>query len=249
MKHKKGRAEQGLFLIEGLRLCEEALSSDYTLEMLLVCHHHLDKSAARAVLELGRERQVEIVSINAAMAERLADTVHSQGIFGIVRQQQVPLERLFDRSIRFLVIVDTGQDPGNVGTIIRACDWFGVDAVVLSAGTVELYNPKVVRATMGSIFRVPVFENIPLESALPAIKQRGFQIFAADAKGQQLYHRVHYELPLALIIGNENRGLDRKLEAYVDHTVAIPRHGQAESLNMALAAGIILSRIVDMINQ
>ncbi|MDZ7264830.1 MAG: RNA methyltransferase [candidate division KSB1 bacterium] len=249
LKHKRGRIEQGLFLIEGLRLCEEALLSDHKLKMLLVCHQNLDHQAARKVMELAQQRQVEIVAIDGVAAKQLAETVHSQGIFGIVQQQQSPLERLFDEAWRFLVIVDTGQDPGNVGTIIRACDWFGVDAVVFSKGSVELYNPKVVRSTMGSIFHVPVFENTKLELLLPALKQRGFQIFAADVQGEQWYHRVQYRLPLALIMGNENRGVDRELESQVDCTIAIPRHGQAESLNMAVAAGIILSKIAETINQ
>lgn len=248
LKHKKGREEQGLFLIEGWRLCEEALASDYQLETLLICDRNLDNSAAAAVMAMARQRRVEIVSIDAVVADRLADTVHSQGVFGIVQQRRESYQRLFDRDVRLLVLIDAGQDPGNVGTIIRACDWFGVDAVVLGTGTVDLYNPKVLRSSMGSVFHIPVVENIHLASLLPAIKQRGFQIFAADVQGKQGYHRVSYELPLALIIGNENRGLDCQLEPYVDQTIVIPRHGQAESLNMALAAGIILSRIVDITN-
>lgn len=245
LKQKKYRDEQKLFLIEGYRLCQEALQSGFTIETLLINHDFLSPQKLNKIVSLARHKQIEVIEIQQSVVKRLADTVNSQGIFCIVKQKRFDLEAILNKENKIIVIIDEGQDPGNVGTIVRACDWFGIDAVFLSEGTVELYNPKVMRSTMGSIFHLPVAEAVDLKVVLPRLKQLGYHIFGSDANGDYHYNQVDYRMPLALVIGNENRGIKNDLFNYFDKTIKIPSYGNAESLNMALAAAIIISRIVN----
>jgi len=244
LKYKKHRHEQKLFLIEGYRLCQEALQSDFAVETLLTRPALLSPQKLKNIIQLARPKQVEVIEIQQAEVNRLAATVNSQGIFCVIRQMNHDLELFLKKAYRLIVIIDEGQDPGNVGTIIRACDWFGVDAIVLSNNTVELYNPKVVRATMGSIFHLPIVTELDLKRWLPRMKQLGYYIFGAAVGGASPYHQIDYPRPLILVVGNENRGIRADLNPYLDTTVTIPSHGKAESLNIALAAAIIISRIM-----
>ena len=244
LKQKKLRDQKKMFLIEGARLCLEALQSDFIVETILICNETISSSHSEKIYNLAHQKNVEIIEIETTDVATLAETVHSQGIFGIVEQRPYSLDEVLNKNNRFILIIDSGQDPGNVGTIIRTCDWFKIDAVLMSNGSVELFNPKVVRSTMGSIFHLPICENVELHEVLPDLKQLDYQIYAADVRGAFFFHEIEYKFPAALIIGNENRGLDSKLLEYSDKTVAIPSFGKAESLNMATATAIIMSRMI-----
>ena len=132
------------------------------------------------------------------------------------------------------------SDPGNVGTLIRTADAFGADAVILSDDTVELYNPKVVRSTMGSIFHLPIFDETDLEKTLPELKKRNFKILGTDVREGKSLDRVDFSGKICVLIGNEAEGLNKKLLPLLDDIVQIPIRGKAESLNAAVAGGIIL---------
>lgn len=244
LKQKNFREKSDQFLIEGARLCLEALQSDFMVETLLIDRELIAATHCQPILDLAHQKIVEIIEIDEVEVDRLADTVHSQGIFGVVKQRRYRVDDILTKDDSLILIIAGGQDPGNVGTIIRTCDWFNVAAVMLSKGSVELYNPKVVRASMGSIFHVPIVENIELIELLPRFKKMEFQIYAADVRGAFLFHELDYRFPLALLIGNENKGLDPHLFEFIDRTVKIPALGKAESLNMATAAAIILSRMM-----
>jgi len=244
LKQKKNRDQKQLFLVEGARLCFEALHSNFIVETLLICNETGAASYREKILDLAHQKNVEIIEIEPSEVARLAETVHSQGIFGIVKQYRYHLETVLSENSGSIVIIDGGQDPGNVGTIIRTCDWFNIAAVLMSQGSVELFNPKVIRSTMGSIFHLPILENIELHDVLPRLKKLDYQIYAADVRGDFFFHEIEYKFPAALLIGNENRGIDKKLLEHIDKTVAIPSFGKAESLNMATAAAIIMSRII-----
>lgn len=245
LKHKKFRSEQKLFLIEGYRLCQEALQSDFTVETLLISPDNLSPQKFDEIIQIARNKTTEVVEIQTPEINRLAETGNSQGIFCIIKQKQDYLESILNKENKFIVIIDEGQDPGNVGTTIRTCDWFGIDAVFLSKGSVELFNPKVMRSTMGSIFHLPIVEHINLELILPRLKQLDFHLYASDVYGDHNYHQIDYQKPVALIIGNENRGVNKDLFSYFDKTIKIPSYGKAESLNMAVASAIIISRMVN----
>lgn len=244
LRYKKFRKEHQLFLIEGFRLCQEALQSDFIVETLLINPDILSPVEFDAMIQLAQSRHIEIVEIKQNDVKRLAETVNSQGVFCIVQQRWVDGETILDKKNQLLVIIDAGQDPGNIGTIIRTSDWFGVDAILLSRATVELYNPKLVRSTMGSIFHVPIIPDVDLQLLLPQLKQSGCHIFGCDVKGEFNYNQIDYPRPTALVFGNENVGISPALYHYFDKTVKIPCYGRAESLNLATAAAIIISRVV-----
>lgn len=245
LKYKKFRDEQNLFLIEGYRLCQEALQSDFTVETLLISPDILSPPKVNEIVQLTRQKQIEVIEIQQTETKRLAETATSQGIFCVVLQKRYDLEAVLNKKNQLIVIIDEGQDPGNVGTIIRTCDWFGIDAIFLSHGTVELYNPKVIRSTMGSIFHLPIVSGIDLNIFLPQLKKTGWHIFGADVNGKHSYNQIDCPRPTALVFGNENTGIKSDLFKYFDKTVKIPSYGKAESLNMATAAAIIISRIVN----
>lgn len=244
LKRKKNRDQNKLFLIEGTRLCWEALNSDFIVKTILISNEMIFSPHAEKLCKLAQNKNVEIIEIELTEVNLLAETIHSQGIFGIVEQRPHTLDHVLNRNNRLILIIDGGQDPGNVGTIIRTCDWFSIDAVLMSKDSVELFNPKVVRSTMGSIFQLPICENIELRDVLPRLKNRSYHIYAADAKGSSNFNEIKYQFPAVLLIGNENRGIDSSNFKYIDTTVAIPLFGKAESLNMATAAAIIISRII-----
>jgi TrmH family RNA methyltransferase len=202
-----------------------------------------DLENIKILLGLARKRDAEVIEINESEVKALSDTVHSQGVFCVVRQKQFDIEFLMQKKPNFIVMVEAGQDPGNLGTLIRTCDWFGVDAIILSTGNVDLYNPKVLRATMGSIFHVPIIENINLHLFLSEIKKMGYHVFAADVGGGLPYFQAEFIKPVALILGNENRGISKENLQLVDKTICIPAFGKAESLNLASAAAVLIGHI------
>ena len=245
LRYKKFRDEQNLFLIEGYRLCQEALQSDFKVETLLIHSDSLSPQNLNEITKLAQYQQVEIFEIQQSEVKRLAETVNSQGVFCIVQQKKIELDTVLNKDNQLIVIISEGQDPGNVGTIIRTCDWFGITAIFLSKGTVELYNPKVIRSTMGSIFHLQIVEQVELDNLLPRLSQMGYHIFGTDVNGQYNYNQTNYPRPLALVIGNENKGINNNLFKYFDRTIKIPSYGKAESLNMAIATSIIISRAIN----
>lgn len=244
LKYKKLRNEQKQFLVEGYRLCQEALQSDFTVETLLINPDILSPPKLDLIVQLARQKKIEIIAIQKPEMKQLADTVNSQGTFCIVNQKKYEIAAILNKDIQLIVIIDAGQDPGNVGTIIRTCDWFSIDVIFLSHGAVELYNPKVIRSTMGSIFHLPIVPEIDLNILIPQLKKLGWHIFGSDINGKYNYNQIDYPRPTALVFGNENTGIKSELFNYFDKTVKIPSYGKAESLNMATAAAIIINRVV-----
>ncbi len=171
---------------------------------------------------------------------RLSQTENAQGLLLVVRHASPPLEELEFGEEAVVLALDGVSDPGNVGTLIRTADWFGVSAVLLSKDSVELHNPKVVRATMGSVFRVPTYEVADLAAELTRLRGQGFNIFAAATEGDTSWEAWTAPGRKALVLGSEAVGLSDAIRAVADKTLAIPRTGGGESLNIGIAAGIFL---------
>ena len=243
LKNKKSRDRYQQFIVEGFRQCEEAILSEFPVESLLINSAKLASDKFDQIVAEARQKQIKIIEIDENDVKLLSDTIHSQGIFCLVGKKTFSFEKIIKSKSGFIVLVDSGQDPGNLGTIIRTCDWFGVDALFLSENNVDLYNPKVVRSTMGSIFHLPIFENIDLESFLHQLNEQGYKIYTADVNGNQFYHEIDFKAPLALILGNENRGIDLNAAEQVTHSIKIPAYGKAESLNIAMAGAVLISHI------
>ena len=217
LKIKKNRDKEGLFIAEGLRFIREIPKNWEVLAYAVS-----DAFAAENDLSLYEEKAEVLCLTDALFA---ADAVLA-------------------KKTPFLLLAEELNDPGNLGTVIRTADACGADAVFLSKGSVDLYNPKVLRATMGSLFHVPVFQNIDLHTLSEKMQAKQIPLYAAHLKGD----RYPYALPLqdacAFLIGNEARGLSEDAAALCDAWVKIPMPGQAESLNASVAAGVLLYEVV-----
>ena len=190
------------------------------------------------------EEKAEVLCLTDALFAAVCDTENPQGILAVCKKLDWDADAVLAKKTPFLLLAEELNDPGNLGTVIRTADACGADAVFLSKGSVDLYNPKVLRATMGSLFHVPVFQNIDLHALSEKMQAKQIPLYAAHLKGD----RYPYALPLqdacAFLIGNEARGLSKDAAALCDAWVKIPMPGQAESLNASVAAGVLLYEVV-----
>jgi len=236
------RADTGLFLLEGPQAVGEALQ--YRPE--LVIELFATPTALERYSEIGiaaREADLEIEFVTEQVLDAMADTVTPQGIVAVCRQFPTSLKDIFAESPRLIAILEEVRDPGNAGTIIRAADAAGADAVILTGRSVDLYNPKVVRATTGSLFHVPVAVGSELPAVLERLKGSGIQVLAADIKGTDLLEARNdgtLAKPTAWLFGNEARGLTDENLALADRAITVPIYGHAESMNLATAASVCL---------
>ncbi len=243
LKTKKGRSQQGKFLLEGLRLCEEALNSDWDVESILLTTSFEDKIKEKTFFGKLQKSKAKLIVMKTHDLQKLSDTVTPPGIMCVVRIRKIQIEEIWKRSNNFILALDGIRDPGNVGTLIRTADAFGADGALLSNDTVELLNPKVVRSTMGSIFHLPVWDEVDLEKTLPELRKRNYKILGTDARKGKRLDSVDYSGNICILIGNEAEGLRENLLALSDELVHIPIYGKAESLNAAVAGGILLYEI------
>lgn len=225
--HKKQRQESGLFLAEGPKLVEELLHSDYRIKKILATDQWVGEHGTGQVVE--RITEAELVKISSLQTP--------QQVLAIVEQKMPTAEPVMKGCLS--LVLDGIQDPGNMGTIIRIADWFGIEQVIASEDTVELYNPKVIQSTMGSFMRIQLWYK-PLARFLSALQ---VPVYGALLTGSSLYEQALLKEGV-LIVGNESKGIRTELLSFITHPVTIPRIGGAESLNAAVATGILLSHLV-----
>lgn len=237
---RSARNDTGLFLAEGPQAVAEAFAfHPETVVEFYATRQALDKyaSLAQAAVDAG----VVIDSISDHVLTAMSDTVTPQGVIAVCRQFPVSIDALLAGSPKLIAILEEVRDPGNAGTIIRAADAAGADGVILTGGSVDAYNPKVVRSTTGSIFHVPVAQGTDLPTAIAAVRAAGIQVLAADIKGDDLPEvRSTLSQPTAWLFGNEARGLADESLALADRAVKVPIYGHAESMNLATAASVCL---------
>lgn len=237
VKKAKARREEDLFVAEGLRMCSE-LPKDRI--RTLYISESFQKAPECAALTKGIN-QVETVTDEVFRA--LSDTQSPQGILALVRQYHYTLEQVADTKMNrpaHLMILETLQDPGNLGTILRAGEGAGVTGILMDAHTADIYNPKVIRSTMGSVLRVPFVYTDDLPAALNKLKKQGIRLFAAHLKGEKSYDQEDYTGDVGFLIGNEANGLSDTIAAMADTYVKIPMVGRVESLNAAVAASVLM---------
>jgi len=240
---RKGRDESGLFMAEGLRLVREAATSDAEVTEAFVTEE-LERSAEGGALIVKlRSRGTVCRRVSARELSSIADTVHAQGVVALVRIPGGDAARILRRapSPAIVVALDGVADPGNLGTIVRTCDWFGAAGLLLGHGSVDLYNPKVVRATMGGLFHLPCVQQVAVADAARAAREEGFSIVVADPAGGTSEEDAAFASRSFIILGNEAHGVDPALGALADAHVAIRRRGRGESLNVGVACGILLA--------
>ena len=249
-KRSKVRREADVFIIEGSRLfCEVPVEH---IKEVYVTQNFLDKlsetngnevrETARQLSETAYQRlqsmPYEIVS--EEVFAKISDTVTPQGILCVVRCFHYELETLLHKEKPFFLMLEDIQDPGNLGTMIRTAEGAGIDGILMSKGCVDIYNPKVVRGTMGSIFRMPFVYLEDLPSAERLLCEQGFQIYAAALDGAVEYTEVNYKGKAAVLVGNEGNGLTKEAISSSTQPVFIPMEGKVESLNASISAAILM---------
>lgn len=239
---RSARLETGLFLLEGPQAVSEAL----TFRPELVVELFATPTALERYGDLAQAAgaaDVDVEYVTEQVLEVMSDTVTPQGFVAVCRQFPTSIRDIFSGEPRLVAVLEEVRDPGNAGTIIRAADSAGADAVVLTGRTVDLYNPKVVRSTTGSLFHVPVAVGATLDDVVQRAHAAGLQVLAADVKGEDLLAaRSDGQLaqPTAWVFGNEARGLADDMLGLVDRVVTVPIYGRAESMNLATAASVCL---------
>lgn len=235
-KKGKAREEERVYVVEGLRMFAEVprerVEKVYVSESLF----------NRKKLELNlQEIPCEILSDH--VFSHVSDTKTPQGILCVVKQKEYDLNALLQIEKPHFIVLDNLQDPGNLGTIVRTAEGAGVDAVFMSRDCVDIYNPKTIRSTMGSIYRMPFLYVEDLVELLKKFREKGIQSYAAHLDGKNTYDREDYRKGTAILIGNEGNGLREEVAENADIKVRIPMQGKVESLNAAIAASVLMFEV------
>ncbi|OGC92664.1 MAG: hypothetical protein A2142_05060 [candidate division Zixibacteria bacterium RBG_16_48_11] len=246
-QQKKSRKSDNSFVVEGTRLTEEALKSSWNVKELFYSHSFKDSAEGQMLLDLARRKRIEVTEVQEKVVRKMAETQTPQGVVAVVEHRSFDLELFLDQKPAFTLALESLKDPGNLGTIIRTADALGVEGIFLSAQSVELYNPKVVRSSMGSLFHLPIFYPVPILELLHRLKG-DIKIVASLASGGANCKQVDFSDPICLLIGGEAFGLSKEVQALADSKVSIPDYGSAESLNVSVAAGILMYEIAQSKN-
>ncbi len=236
LKQKKYRQQQGLFLAEGLRTVEEAVASKTVVSIFYTA---IEDDRTRSVLEEAAAQQLKLYCVSDAVMKKIADTDTPQGIIAVCKMQNVTLDKLLSKG-EMLLVLDRVGDPGNLGTMLRTADAAGIGGVVLLKGCVDIYAPKTVRSSMGSLFHVPVVSGIGEDNFIAEAKDAGYELLVTSLEGADNLYKADLGGRIAFVMGNEAGGVSANLLERADKRVFIPMAGRAESLNVAMAAGVVM---------
>lgn len=234
LRTREGRGAAGRFLLEGWRALAAAVAAKAPIVSVAVRAEDAERP------ELAALAGVPVRTIGERDLQRISATEHSQGVIAQVEIVRHEVQKLWSPGHRLVLALDGVSDPGNLGTILRTADWFGAAGVVLSPGCVDPFNEKVVRSTVGSLFYLPVVADAPWPETLKKAKAAGFSIVSADSHGAVSLSEWRPKNRTLIVLGSEAHGISPAVAELADMAVSIPRHGQAESLNVAVAAGVLL---------
>ena len=231
-KDSKARERKKLFVVEGSRLVYEAYTDQikevYISEAFLKKHMVKDKS-------------YQIVSDE--VFSYISDTKSPQGILAVVRQKAYPLDKVIGKQKHLLLLLESIQDPGNLGTIFRAAEAAGITGIIMNDQCADIYNPKTIRGTMGSIYRIPFIVVDDFENVARQIKEANIKLYATHINGKTSYDKYDYREGSAFFVGNEGSGLTNKVVKLADELIRIPMLGQVESLNVAVATTALVFEV------
>lgn len=235
LKEKKYRKEK--FIIEGIKMIEEAIQYNAHIE-LVVYSEKFEISNIESIL---KQKSIKTIEVTESIFNTLTEVVSPQGILAVVRKSEN--SKKIDYSNDFMLALDGIQDPGNLGTIIRTADATNLKQIIVSKDTVDTYSPKVIRSTMGAIFRVNVIEVEELSIELERLKKEGFKIITTSLQTEKSIYDIDYKKSV-VVIGNEANGVSDKVYEVSNTKVKIPMPGKAESLNASVAAGVMMYEYV-----
>lgn len=232
LKAKKERDKTGLFILEGKRLVDE-IPNSWEIKYLLKAESYSE--------DINFEN---VYTVKDSLFEKISETVNPQGILAVCHIKEFDVTNVDYSNSPFFVVLENVTDPGNMGTLIRTADAAGADGIFLSKGCVDIYNPKVIRATMGSIFHLPIYRNLNLMDLMEDFKNNNVKTLAAHLKGTSTPYKVDMTTACAVIIGNEANGLSDEISEMASNLVKIPMPGKAESMNAGIAGGILIYEAV-----
>jgi TrmH family RNA methyltransferase len=233
--NRKIRQQEGFFIVEGLRLIDEAIAAHAHFQIAFHTNHLDDRG--RGLIHSMQRAGAEVSSVSDEVMSACSDTVTPQGILAVLPIPNRPIPK----NLNLALVLDRLTDPGNLGTILRTALAAGVEAVIFTEGTVDAYSPKVVRSAMGAHFHLPML--ISSATELPR-HLKGLELFLADAREERSYFDVDWRMPLGLFIGSEASGVQPAVEEIIDHRVCVPMPGGTESLNAAVTTAVILYEII-----
>lgn len=238
--NKKYRKIEGKFLIEGKKIVEEAFDSNYDCEKVFITGKFEETNPE--LIKKIRSYKIPLEVLKSIDFKRISDTKAPQGIAAALNKKSTVFSssRINDK---ILVYLENISDPGNLGTIIRNCDWFGITSILLSKESAEIYNPKVLRASMGSIFHLNIFEDITLKE-ITHLKNSSYSFVCSDIEGKNVFD-YKWNDKIILFLSNESEGPSQELLSITDYKITIPRKGKAESLNVASASAIMLAALTN----
>lgn len=243
MQKAKLRRERGLFVSEGVKMFLEApveriekvyVSESFAKQMPAACKEKL------SLFQNAGEKASDVITVTDVIFEKMSDTKTPQGILCLIRQHRHDLNALLTAPDPLLILLEDIQDPGNLGTIFRAGEGAGVSGIIMSNGTADIYNPKTIRSTMGSVYRMPFLYTPDLCGTIEELRRKRITVYAAHLQGAKAYDNCCYETGTAFLIGNEANGLRDETVKKADTAIKIPMAGQVESLNAAVAASVLV---------
>lgn len=239
----KERRSAGIFLVEGFKMYEEAPKE--RIREVYVSKEVLEKIWSEPEMACVKEKLEETgyETVAPEVFRKMSDTQTPQGILCVMERREYELEQMLAAPCPLIMVLENLQDPGNLGTIVRTGEGAGVTGIIMGTGTVDIYNPKTIRATMGSIYRVPFAYTQDLEGLVERMRDSGIRTYAARLDGRKIYDCFSFRQGTAFLIGSESNGLTKKLAAAADDYLKIPMSGQVESLNAAVAASLLMYEV------
>ncbi len=246
----KLRKEAKTYVAEGIRLFSDTIENDI---LEVFCTEDIEEKiknslsperAEEALLKLGNLRERgKVVTVSEEAAKKISDTENPQGITALIRIREREIADVMKENDTFILIIERLQDPGNLGTIIRTAEGAGVTGIVISRDSVDVYNPKVVRGTMGSLFRMPIYISDDLKKDIEIIKEAGVTVYGTHLSGNDMYDES-FDGKVAFLIGNEGAGLSDEISAAADKLLRIPMEGKVESLNVGVSAAVVCYEVM-----
>jgi TrmH family RNA methyltransferase len=239
---KKNRDNDNAFVVEGIKFVWESVEENIDIKFVLISESISGKKEILELIQVLNYKQIDYFLCDDKIFDGVAETINAQGILSVATKKIYSKDILLN-DYKFVILCDRIQDPGNLGTIVRTSDAFGPAAVILNKGCVDLYNPKVVRATAGSMFRVPFVIGDENEEILKYLKNAGFKIISAVVNSEYSFEDVDKFDKICIVIGNEGQGISQEITDASDLNITIKMNGRAESLNASIAAGICIYEI------
>lgn len=240
LKDKKYRDENNEYIIEGVKLIEEAVKENAKIKKIIICEDttRTYEIPTNVMLEIAK---YECIYVTDKIFSSITQVTNPQGIMAVIEKKAEKQEIDFSQDI--IVALDDVQDPGNLGTILRTVDSIGLNQIIVSKGTADSFNSKVVRSTMGAIFRIKIIEVEDLKQTIKEIKKHNFKLMVTSLQTENSIYDIDFNKKI-IIIGNEANGVSKEIQEMADEKAKIPMLGKTESLNASVAAGIVMYEYV-----